>query len=141
MSFLPSATKLWQGNAFTLVCQSFCSQGGCLPQCMLGYTPPRQVQIPLGQVHPPLQVHPPGQVHTPGQVHPWAGTPPGRYTPRQVHPLGRYTPWAGTPPACRYTTLPMMVTAADGTPPYWNAFLLLVILKFLNVSICYNLIM
>ena len=35
---LPSATKLWKGNVFTPVCQPFCSQGGCLPQCMLGYT-------------------------------------------------------------------------------------------------------
>ena len=32
-------TKLREGNVFTPVCQSFCSQGGCLPQCMLGYTP------------------------------------------------------------------------------------------------------
>ena len=27
-SFLPPATKLWQGNIFTAVCQSFCSRGG-----------------------------------------------------------------------------------------------------------------
>ena len=26
-SFLPPATKLWQGNIFTAVCQSFCSRG------------------------------------------------------------------------------------------------------------------
>ena len=45
--YLPYATKLWQGNIFTGVCQ----QGGCLPQCMLGYTPGR---------HPPGR-HPPGQ--------------------------------------------------------------------------------
>ena len=45
--------KLQKGNVFTSVCQSFCLQGGCLPQfihhhpwadtppaqCMLGYTP------------------------------------------------------------------------------------------------------
>ena len=31
MTLLPPATKLWQGNVFTPVCQSFCLQGGvCL---------------------------------------------------------------------------------------------------------------
>ena len=48
-------TKLRKGNVFTPVCQSFCSQGGCLPQCMLGYTP-------LGR-HPPNPVH--AGIHTP----------------------------------------------------------------------------
>ena len=51
-SFLPSATKLRQGNVFTPVCQSFRSQGGGLPQCMLGYTHP--------QVDTPMQTPPPG---------------------------------------------------------------------------------
>ena len=65
-----------KNNIFTGICQSFCS-GGCLPQCMLGYT--FWEGTPL-----------------------WAGTPPGRYTPtpsgrytpppRQVQPPGRYTP-------------------------------------------------
>ena len=46
--FYRQQTKLWKGNVFTPVCQSFCSQGGgCLPQCLLGYTP-----FPLGR-HPP----------------------------------------------------------------------------------------
>ena len=49
-------TKLRKGNVFTPVCQSFCSQGGCLPQCILGYT------------HPPLGRHPPW-ANTPYQVH------------------------------------------------------------------------
>ena len=39
MRFLPSATKLRQVSIFRSVCQEFCPQGGCLPQCMLGYTP------------------------------------------------------------------------------------------------------
>ena len=48
MRFLPSASKLRQGNIFRSVCQEFCPHGGgCLPQCMLGYTP-------LGR-HPPPQ--------------------------------------------------------------------------------------
>ena len=36
--FLPPVTKLWQGNVFTPVCQSFCSQGGMHARgaCMVG---------------------------------------------------------------------------------------------------------
>ena len=55
--FLPLATKLRQGNIFRSVCQEFWPEG-CLPQCMLGYTPsPRQT--PPGE-HSPRQI-PPGQ--------------------------------------------------------------------------------
>ena len=91
---------------------------GCLPQCMLGYTPPpEQVHPPAGtppgqvhprrytslgryttwagtsrQVYPPEQVHPVEQLHLPpGQVHPSRYNPLDRYTP------GRYTPWKDTP--------------------------------------------
>ena len=63
--------------------------GGCLSQCMLGYTPrqvnpragthPQQVQ-PLGRYTPSAGT-PPEQVHPPQKVHPQAGTPPN-----QVHP-------------------------------------------------------
>ena len=55
--------------------------GGCLPQCMLGYTHP-QADTPLGR-HPPFGRHPlgrrptrqtpPSQADTPGQTPP----PPG----------------------------------------------------------------
>ena len=48
-------TKLWKGNVLTSVCQSFCSKGGCLPQCMLGYTPPWQT--PPWADNPPCPVH------------------------------------------------------------------------------------
>ena len=57
---LTSATKLRQGNGFTPVCHSV--HGGCLPQCMLGYTPP-QTDTP------------------PGQTPPWADTPLGQTPP------------------------------------------------------------
>ena len=54
--FLSAATKLGQGNIFRSVCQEFCplGGGGCLPQCMLGYThllgsrPPREQTPPPG---------------------------------------------------------------------------------------------
>ena len=59
---LPSATKLRQGNVFTPVCDSV--TGGCLPKCMLGYTP-------LAGSRPwadtPLQT-PPGQTPLPRQT-------------------------------------------------------------------------
>ena len=44
MVFLPPATKLGQGNAFTGVCDSV-HMGWGLPQCMLGY-PPEQTPPP-----------------------------------------------------------------------------------------------
>ena len=68
---LPSAPKLQQGNIFTGVLSviSFTGGGGgCLPQCMMGYTPP------------PRQVHPRAS-NTPRQVHP---------LPHDGHCSGRY---------------------------------------------------
>ena len=71
-TFLPSATKLQQGNIFTGVCQSFCSQRGCLPQCTLGYTP-------LGRYTPFPASTLPGS--TSPEAHPRKHTPPGTGTP------------------------------------------------------------
>ena len=48
--FLPAATKLGKGNIFTGVCLS--TGVGCLPQCMLGYTPPEQ-DPPRADTPPP----------------------------------------------------------------------------------------
>ena len=74
--------KLWKGNVFTPVCQSFCSQGCVYPsmhwgrhpsvQCMLGYTPLAQCMLEY--------TLPPGQ--TP---HPTATAADG------THPTGMYT--------------------------------------------------
>ena len=50
-----------QGNIFTPVCYSFCSQ--CLPQCMLGYHPSLS-PLPLGQ-DTPLKQTAPGTRHPP----------------------------------------------------------------------------
>ena len=54
---LPSAKKLRRLCFYT--CLSFCSQGGGLPQYMLGYhPPPREAHLPR-EAHPP-----PGSTHT-----------------------------------------------------------------------------
>ena len=95
--YLPSATKLQQGNIFTGICQSFCSLG-CLPQYMVGYTSPRQIHPLAGTF---LR-----QVNPPGQVHPLACTPPGMYTP------GKHTPPPDVHCSGRYAS-------------HWNAFLFL----------------
>ena len=107
--FLPSATKLWQGNIFTSVCQEFCPHGrGCLPQYMLGYTPLDR--------HPSLG-RPPGQTHPPGR-HPPGQTPPGQITPRQT-PL-----------------FPVHAGIDMTTASYWNAFLFHVTLVGLPEFLC-----
>ena len=94
----------------------FCSRGwgGCLPQCILGYTP-LGADTP-GSRHPPEQTHPrsrhpskqtaPQSRHPPCSRHPWEHppqsrhppehTPPGAHTPRSTHPPGA-PPGAHTP--------------------------------------------
>ena len=74
-----------QGNIFTPVCHSFCSQGGGgLPQCMLGYHPPPGADTPLPRTRhsPKSRPHPPGadtppQTRPPRTRPPWEQTPPG----------------------------------------------------------------
>ena len=88
-----------QGNIFTSVCQEFCPQGRCLPQCMLGYTPPSRQTTPSPGRHPPQADTPsptlgrhPSQADTPSPgIHPWQ-TPPWADTPQAD------TPWSDTPP-------------------------------------------
>ena len=65
--------------------------GGCLPQCMLGYQPPKQT--PLGADTPPGNRHRPGSRHIPR-----ADTPPGADTPwDQTHLQEQTPPWDQTP--------------------------------------------
>ena len=71
-TFLPSATKLQQGNIFTGVCQSFCSQRGVCLSARWG-THPRAGTPPSLQAHS-LEAHP--QKHTPGSTHPLEQAPP-----------------------------------------------------------------
>ena len=80
--------------------------GGCLPQCMLGYTPLVQTHPMLG--YTPLGRHPPRQ------------TPPmGRHTPGQTHPRQTPPPTAcwDTHPPCQVHDWIDMATAADGRHP------------------------
>ena len=119
-TLLPAATKLGQGNIFTSVCQEFCPQGGgCLPQCMLVYTPPgaetpgtrqtlrtRQTP-PRTRQTPPPGADPPGPGRQPPQTRltpPGPSTPPDQVPPREADCSIRST-------SGRYAS-------------YWNAFLL-----------------
>ena len=78
-------------NVFTGVCHSVNRGWGCLPQCMLGYTPLSR-HAPPGADTAPEQNHPPGADTPPEQTH-----PPNRHPPEQT------PPWADTPPRTRYT--------------------------------------
>ena len=87
-----------QGNIFTPVCHSFCSQrGGGLPQCMLGYHPPG-ADTPLGSDTPVPDTTPQGADIPPQeQTPPGADTPPDT-TPRSRPPRGRHPPGPDTLP-------------------------------------------
>ena len=105
---LPSATKLRKGNVFTPVCQSFCSQGGCIPACIgaLGQTPPPPGRYPnvsqhaLGQTLPCVSQHALGQTLPRVSQHALGQTPTPPHPTPDDHCSGRYT-------------------------SYWNAFLFL----------------
>ena len=89
---LRPATKLGQGYVFTGVCDSV-NRRGCLPQCMLGYTPSWSRHPPGADTPehtPPRSRHPLEQT-PPGADTPWS-RPPRPDTPRSKHPLGADTP-------------------------------------------------
>ena len=99
--FLPAATKLGQGNIFTSVCLSTGGEG-CLPQCMLGYTPPDQA--PPGPGTTPLRSrHPPWTRHH--------QAPPPPRTRHHHHPPLQAPP---PPPGSRHTPPPRKQTSAYG---------------------------
>ena len=130
--------RSWGKVMFSQACVILFTEGGCLPQCMLGYTPPRADtptrsdtppgpgttpprpgtppgQTPLwDQVHPPKPGTPQDQEHPPvrhpqDQVH-----PPRADTPRADTPQSRHPPGPGTPPKARYT--PQEHTPQADTP-------------------------
>ena len=123
--------QLWQGNIFTGVCQSFCSQGMCVcvSQHALGQTPPGQTP-PLGRHPPPLCRHPPGQ--TP----PLGRQPPGRHPPRQTPPRQTHTPAGQTLLA---DTPPCPVHAGIPPPPHQQPLLQMVriLLECILVKNCF----
>ena len=93
--YVPPATTFGQGNIFSSMCQEFCPQGGCLPHCMLGYTPPGEIEADI----------PPDQRQTP---------PPDQ---RQTHPLGQE---ADTPQDQRQTPPRSSHPPGADTPPQWK---------------------
>ena len=81
-----------EGNIFTSVCQEFCA-GGCLPQCMLGYTP-RQT-LPWADTpsrHPPADT--PWADTTPRSDIPWIDTPGTTPLWANTHTPGRHPPYS-----------------------------------------------
>ena len=92
-------------------------RGGCLPHCMLGYTPPRSR-------HPPRADTTPGNRHPPGSRHP--PPPRSRHPPQEQTPRNRPgvcsggdPPGADTPRSACWE-----IRAARGRyASYWNAYL------------------
>ena len=93
--------------------------GGCLPQCMLGYTPPEQTppdQAPPGTTHipPPRDQTPPGS-GTPRYQTPWSRHPPDQAPPTTPAPPGPDPPHPEqTPPSPGPDPPPRKQTAAYG---------------------------
>ena len=84
---LPSSNEVCEGYVFMPVCQSFCSWGGGLPQCMLGYTP-------LGSRHI-WEADTPQSRHPLEADNPQKQTPPEADTPSCAVHAGRYSQQAG----------------------------------------------
>ena len=125
--------RSWAKVIFSQACvkNSVHRGGGCLPQCMLGYTPPSRP--PKDQT--PQRRHPPEQTpqgrHTPGTRHPPSGadtTPPGTrppgadtHTPGTRHPPppgpDTQTPPRPDPPPPRDQTLDCSIRSTSGTHP------------------------
>ena len=83
-SFCRPQRSWGQGNVFTPVCHSVHRGRGCLPQCMLGYTPPWADTLPWVDTPqadaPSLGRHPPHWADTPL----WVDTPSQTDTPSQA---------------------------------------------------------
>ena len=124
--------------------------GGCLPQCMLGYHTPRSRYPPPGadtprsrhspradtpqSRQPPVSRHPhPPSRHLPEQTppqirHPLGADPQRSTPPRRRHP----PPGADTPQKTRHHPPPQEadsgIRSRNGQyASYWNAFLLIII--------------
>ena len=89
-----------------------CPQGG-LPQCMLGYQPPRS-KLPPGAGIPQQQTPPPGADT------PWSRPPGSRHTPL---PGSRHTPLEQTPSPPQSRPRGADNYCCRWYASYWNAFL------------------
>ena len=96
---LPPSNEVCEGYVFTLVCQSFCSQGQRVSVSVHAGkhtpTPPQEQtsweQTPSGR-HPLRSRHPPGAGTPWEQKSPWEQIPLGEDIPPGRHPLGVDTP-------------------------------------------------
>ena len=124
------------------------STGGCLPQCMLGYTPPWSRHPSSRSRHPPgadppgADTHPPG-ADTPQSRHPLRSspleqTPPPSRPPWEQTPPGADTPSGADPPREADTPPPEADSGIRSTSgryaSYWNAFLLIISNITFNLS-------
>ena len=82
--------RSWAKVIFSQACvkNSVHRGGGCLPQCMLRYTPPDQAEAP-DQADPPRADTPPDQAD---HQHPPEQTPRSRHPPKQTPSFGKQTP-------------------------------------------------
>ena len=120
-SYLPPATKLWQGNVFTGVCDSVHrGEGGLCQGDPPGQRPPSD--------RDPRTETPPGQRPTPGQRPPNRDPPLDRDPPKH-RPHRQRPPWKETLPDRDplerdhpRQRAPRMVMSSWYTS-YWNAFL------------------
>ena len=111
-----------EGYVFTPVCDSVNRDGGagCLPKCMLGYTPPDQKQTPPGPEADTPQTR--GR-HTPRSDIPGSDTPQVRHPPRSDTPEVRQPPGSDSPPGDGH--------CCAQYASYWNAFLLFLVVRSL----------
>ena len=99
VALLPPAKEVCKRDVFTSVCHSVHGGGGCLPQCMLGYTPPPpHGSRPLWEQTPPQEQTRTRSRHSPESRHPLEQTPPcvvqaGRCRQQAggKHPTGMHT--------------------------------------------------
>ena len=127
--------------------------GGCLPQCMLGYTPPRPGRHPPKPGRHPPKSRPPWTRQTPPQTRQTPPRPgrhpprPGRHPPEQT-PLDQVDtppdqadpPGPGRPPPDQADTPPpeadSSIRSTSGRyASYWNAFLCYIIILFIYFEV------
>ena len=123
--------------------------GGCLPQCMLGYTPPPGADTPPPGADTPQEQNPREQDTPPRSRHSPEQTPTQEQPPRADTPPPQQTPLGADPPRSRHPLRSRHPREADTPPPeadsgirstsgryaaYWNAFLLIISNITFNLS-------